>query len=407
MPETDLVVGLLSHNDARTAHAVAAAVREGCARLGVATTVIWADSGSTDDTVPCMRAAMQGLAMTEVEARTSTTDLLEGPYHGIPGKARALHAVLGAAAAAGSRACLVLDAGAAVAPHWIEGLAAPVLTEGADFVSPYFHRAPHEGALTRGIVYPFVRALYGVRLRQPAAAEFACSPRLLAHVLDEDLWEVEGSQTAIDVWLTTSALASESRLVEAMLGVRPPAPPGEEAPDLTTTIRQVLGALFVDMDGRVDRWTRVRGSVAVPVYRAAPAEPSPARGADLDQLLRSFRLGYRELRDVWTWALPPKVIVDLGKLAEAAPASFRLEDELWARIVYDFALAHRLRVLPRDHLLGSMVPLYLGWLASFLLSIGSGDEAAVDARVEDVGAAFEGQKSYLIARWRWPERIRS
>jgi hypothetical protein len=31
----------------------------------------------------------------------------------------------------------------------------------------------------------------------------------------------------------------------------------------------------------------------------------------------------------------------------------------------------------------------------------------VDARVEEVGAAFEGQKSYLIARWRWPERIRS
>jgi hypothetical protein len=164
------------------------------------------------------------------------------------------------------------------------------------------------------------------------------------------------------------------------------------------------------MDARVDRWTRVRGSTPVPLYGADPAPPAiPSRGSALDpeRLLESFRLGYRELREVWTWALPPKTIVDLGRLAATATASFHLDEETWARIVYDFALAHRLRVLPRDHLLGSMVPLYLAWLASFLLSVGDGEAAEVESRSEKVAAAFEAQKAYLIARWRWPERLRS
>ena len=49
-------------------------------------------------------------------------------------------------------------------------------------------------------------------------------------------------------------------------------------------------------------------------------------------------------------------------------ASFRLDDELWASIVYDFALGYRLRVLARD-IPASLVPLYLGWLASFIVEV--------------------------------------
>ena len=33
------------------------------------------------------------------------------------------------------------------------------------------------------------------------------------------------------------------------------------------------------------------------------------------------------------------------------------------------------------------------------------DPAAADARLERVCAAFEAEKAYLIARWRWPDRF--
>jgi len=39
-----------------------------------------------------------------------------------------------------------------------------------------------------------------------------------------------------------------------------------------------------------------------------------------------------------------------------------LADDLWARIVYDFALGYRLHVMNRGHLLRALTPLYLaGW----------------------------------------------
>jgi hypothetical protein len=53
------------------------------------------------------------------------------------------------------------------------------------------------------------------------------------------------------------------------------------------------------------------------------------------------------------------------------------------------------------------VPLYLGWLASFILQVRDLDAGGVDQRVEDLALAFEAQKPYLISRWRWPERLRT
>ena len=142
-----------------------------------------ADAGSTDGTREAAREAVRPAALVEVEYERGTP-LGELPYHGYPGRAAALRAILQTAQRAGARACAVLDAGLqGVAPDWIERLVGPVLTDGFDYVSPYYMRHVNEGDITKGIVYPMFRALYGVRLRQPAAGEFGCSGRLVTHYL--------------------------------------------------------------------------------------------------------------------------------------------------------------------------------------------------------------------------------
>jgi hypothetical protein len=247
-----------------------------------------------------------------------------------------------------------------------------------------------------------------VRLRQPAAAEFACSRRLVDHFLDEDFWDREGAQVGIDLWLSTAAAAGDYRLGEAALGIRRHRPRGEKGLDLGTTIAQVVGSVFADLESRAERWQRVRGSTGVQQFGTSQTtESPPGASVDVERLIETYRLGYRELRDVWTWVLPPRTIVDLRKLVEGPDTQFRLDDELWARIVYDFALGYRLRALARDHLLRSLVPLYSGWLASFVLQVRHFSVEEVERRVEDLAAAFEAQKPYLIARWRWPERLRT
>ena len=62
------------------------------------------------------------------------------------------------------------------------------------------------------------------------------------------------------------------------------------------------------------------------------------------------------------------------------PEQFHLPDDYWVRIVYDCALGQRLRVISRDHLLRSMTPIYLAWVASYVNKVQNMGGAAVQER---------------------------
>jgi len=405
-----VVAGLITYQDAATVGSVAWAVRAGLAAhfAGLPTRMLIVDAGSTDRTVALAREALGAEAdVVEVATPRSAADLLEVPYHGVPGKARALHALLSTARDLTARACVVFDGGVrTVTPAWVASLAQPVVDGRVDYVAPFFARHPYEGALTKGVVYPLIRALYGVRLRQPAAAEFACSTALAGHWLRHDLWARHGARAGIDIWLAAAAAAGDFRVAEASLGVRAHHARGEEGLDLASTIAQVIGALFADVEKNARFWQRSQSRATERLGSPVVAVPTDPPAIDPDRLVEAFRLGYQELRDIWTWVLPPRTIVDLKKLLELSAREFRLDDELWARVIYDFAIGYRMRPVARDHLLRSLVPLYSGWLASYVGQVHDLGPEAADLRVEALAQAFENQKAYLIARWRWPERLR-
>ena len=242
-----------------------------------------------------------------------------------------------------------------------------------------------------------------MRLREPAASEFGCSARLASHCLEQDFWDAEMAAIGIDLWLAAVAVCGDFRICEVLSG---PRGTRGTAADLSTTLAQVVGALFADMERRVEVWQRVRTSAAIPAFGTAPPLDSQPPSLNVDSLVETFRLGYRELREIWTWVLPPRTIVELRKLTETPLDRLRFDDRMWAGIVYDFAVGHALRVMPRDHLLRSLTPLYDGWLASFVLQTTEGTTGQVDARVEQLCLAFEAEKRRLISRWRWPERLR-
>jgi hypothetical protein len=367
--------------------------------------IVLADAGSTDGTREAAREAAGTTAFVNVEYPLPQGSV-DMPYHGHPGRDGALRAILQAAQRVGAKACALIDGSLSPAePDCVERLIAPVLADGFDYVSPCYTRRVNEGAITKAIVYPMFRALYGARLRQPAAGEFGCSGRLAAHYLEQDFWDVEQAQVGIDLWLAVAAVCGEFRVCETVLGVRRTTS-RDAQPDLSTTLAQIVGALFVDIEHRVDVWQRTRDSVPIPVIGAASAVAIETTAVNVEEMMESFRLGYRELREIWTWVLPPRTIVELRRLTEAAPDRFRLDDRIWAEIVYDFALGHALHVMPRDHLLRSLTPLYIGWLASFLLQVKTASPAEVDERIEQVCRVFEAEKRHLISRWRWPERFR-
>ncbi len=261
---------------------------------------------------------------------------------------------------------------------------------------------PATAGLLRGLLAPVFRALYGVRLTSPLASEFACSRRLIEAVLHDPFWQTDASQRGIDLWLPIAAATGGLQLAEAHIGMRT----GDERPamDVEAIVAQIVGVLFTDMERRVQVWQRVRGSRAVPRI-GQPRDPQ-APLVDAAPLIESFRLGYGALQDVWAEVLPPGAILQWRRLAVQPSEGFRVDDALWARTIYDFAMGHRLRVINRDHLLRSLTPMYLAWLASFILQVRHVDATEAEARIEGLSLAFETEKPYLISQWRWPERFR-
>ena len=112
--------------------------------------------------------------------------------------------------------------------------------------------------------------------------------------------------------------------------------------NLSSVLAQVLGRCFWTWND-----TRRTGNARVVRRRfrnSASRCLSRVRRARwmLSRLIESFQLGARNLPEVWGMILPPSTLVELRRLARQETAGFRMPDEMWARIIYDFALAHRL-----------------------------------------------------------------
>ncbi len=401
-----LVVGMATCNHAGTAGTVARDVCAALARHGrpMRWSLVVADGGSTDGTIDRIRAGAGSAEVVEVSYPRHPSDALVMPYHAMAGRARALQALLHEAQVRRAAACIVIDAAATGATQEaVARMLAALESDEVDFVGPAYARHPLNGALVQGVLYPLFRALYGVRLRWPLGLDFGCSARLVDALLPEAVWDTDAGQIGIDLWLATSAAAGGFHVAEAVVERRQT--PERRGLDLSTTLAQVVGWFFTDMTRRAAVWQRVRASRAVPRFGEVHG-PVEAPTVDPEALVHAFRLGQRELEDVWAEVLPPVAILQWRRLAGAPLAAFRVDDALWARTVYDFAMGHRLRVIARDHLLKSLTPLYLAWLASLVQEVRALPPDEADGPIERLCVAFEKEKPSLISQWRWPERFR-
>jgi hypothetical protein len=397
----EIVVGVPSCNHAATVAQVLRTAQAGLGEFfsGHSSLLVNADVNSSDGT----RAQVGTL-------RAENPLLRElGPADGAAGttspgvEVRELRMILEQAHEVHARACLVLDASmTSMGADWVAQLARPILDDQFDMVVPYFARHKLDGAISKGIVYPLTRALYGKRVRQPLGSVFALSSRLVERFLARRVWDIEVSALSADARAVSEAICADFALCQAFLG------PAEHAAsasplDLSSILAAVLGSVFDEMNHNVSYWQKVRGSEPVRWF-GTPVEiagnPPPV---DAHKMWESFRLGCRTLQDVWSAVLPPATLLALKYLArDDAPT---LADDLWARIVYDFALGYRLHVMNRGHLLRALTPLYLGWLASFVREMSAAPSQDVERRVQQLSMVYEAQKPYLISRWRWPDRF--
>ncbi|MEO8596477.1 MAG: glycosyl transferase family 2 [Candidatus Solibacter sp.] len=403
----DLVVGVASYNSAETIDGVIAACRAGFAGHfpGARAVIVHADGGSKDGTLERARQAAEGDPFLQVPYSIHPIDRLSDDLTSMPGKASAHQTIFSVAQKIGAKVCIVLSGAVrGVTPDRIERLASPILEQEFDFVAPYYRRHKLDGGIGKGILDPMTRALYGKRIRQAGPSEFGVSGRFADRCLAKETWNTDISSACGDLWLQLQALSGGFRICQTFLGTKVEHG-GGSAPDLSTILSQLLGCLFGNMIDNAAIWQKTRGSEPVPVFGPPFESATEPAAVNLKRMVEAYRLGHRDLQGIWSMVLPPATLLELKKLAVRPDEQFRLEDQVWARTLFDFSLAYRLRTIGRDHLLRAFTPLYLGWAASFIRQIQEAGSEDVERHAEELCVTIESQKPYLISRWRWPDRF--
>ena len=168
-------------------------------------------------------------------------------------------------------------------------------------------------------------------------------------------------------------------------------------------LQQVVGSVFTLIGQYRNVWQSISASQPVELFGFRYDVGLDPIAVDLDRLVNAFLRGCGDLTEIWSLALSPptRAAVDaLAASARSAPASaFRLDDRLWATLIFEFAAAYAHQPSLRPPLVRSLTPLYLARVASFVNETRDMNAPEVETRIEDLCLAFESLKPLLVSLW--------
>lgn len=400
--EADLLVGIPSFNSARTIGNVVQAIQAGLVKYfpDNKSVIVNCDGGSTDGTMDIVQKTFSDSSQPYISShKLKSVFTISTLYHGMPIKGNAFRAFFEIADTLNVKACAFVDSNLkSITPEWIELLLKPLLDDGYQYVAPLYYRHKYDGTITKNIIYPLTRALYGKRLRHPMGRDCGFSGELARFYLTKDVWETDFARFGFDIWMTTTALANGFKVCQSFLGVNIRDAKFVNT-DLSSIIYQVIGTTFNLMETYYDDWSVITGSediLTVGAQRAVGLEPV---FINIDRMIDKFKLGVKELLKIWEDVLPEETMNFLYRLTYMQGREFYMPDEIWTKIIYSFAIASHKKIMNNEHLLKSLTPLYLGKLASFVRETWESSSSEVEEKIEQLCLSFEKEKEFLIKNW--------
>ena len=400
--EVDILVGLPTHNNAKTIGSIVQTVQSGILRgfPRERAVIINADGGSRDGTPELVT----GISIDDMRRASNpyalrTLHSISTKYASSPASEVAFRTILAAAELLRAKACVVMSPESAnIEPEWLSKLLRPIYRDGFDLVTPTYRRHKLEGLLITNLLYPMTRALYGLRIREAYSQEFGFSGRLGSKFLEQNVWSDGSGETGVELRFTLAAITGRYRICQSFLGEKDHVE--RRAADLVPALRQTAGALFSALDPDFPVWSAVAGS-----------EPVPTSGSDQDVLLTPARVnrkrlremfltGVAELESVFQSILSPSTLAELQRIAGTGEEEFHYPAELWVRTVYEFAAAYQKSVISRDHIIQALAPLFRGRVFTFLMENRSASADDVENNIEGLCLEFERLKPYLLQMWK-------
>jgi hypothetical protein len=399
--EVDIVVGLPTHNNAKTIEPIIRAIQAGILKCfpRERAVIINADAGSQDGTPDLV----VGTSIDDVWSASKvfalrTLHSISTPYARAPEPGTALRTILAAADLLRAKACVVVSPDSTtMEPDWLQRLVTPVYNDNFDLVSPIYRRQKFEGVLMRNLLYPMTRAIYGYRIREPYASEFAISGRLATDFLTQEIWNNEWGRSGAEIYLTIAALTGKYRVCQSFLGTK--TQPNRGADDLVAAMRRTVGALFSSLDGNFPLWSAIAASQPVTTLGVQSEVMAEPVRVNRKQLREMFATGVAHLEPVFRSILSPSTLSELQRIATLEVDEFNYPADVWAKTVFEFAASYHKSVISRDHIIQALVPLYRGRTLSFLRENRDVSGEDIERNVESLCREFERLKPYLLEVW--------
>lgn len=389
----DIVVAIPSFNESETIGRTTECVARGLVEhFGELAGVI----------VNCDNHSADGTKEAFFSAQSSVPRIYVSTPPGAPGKGNNLRNLFELVRRLEARAVVVVEADISnIGPHWIKKLGEPVL-KGMGYVCPLYVRHKYEATLTSSIVYPLTRCLYGRRVRQPNAGDFAFKGELADVFLNCPVWTESVQQFGIDTWMTTIALSSRIPLSQAFIGSPKIHRVKDPYAHLAPLFRQIVGTIFDLMIVYSDFWRQVKwskptalsGMEAQEVASPVPVEVNTARLHD------RFVQGFESFGHVWQAVFDQTVYHKLVEIRGLGLQHFSLPSQTWARILFDAAVAYRrMGDDERVNLLDALLPLYLGKVLTLVKKTERMSIQQAEDYVESECTIFEENKPHLVKGW--------
>ena len=400
--EVDILVGLPTHNNARTVGSVVHTIRTCILRNfpRERAVIINADGGSRDGTTELVTGISIGDSRpTSNVYALRTLHSISTRYASTPRSGVALRTILAAAELLRAKACVVMSPDSEnIQPEWISNLLRPIYYDGFDLVSPTYRRHKFDGLLMTNLLYPMVRALYGVRLREAYMPEFGFSGRLGSQFLGQNTWNHGSEGNGIELRFALAAITGKYRICQSFMGEKDPIE--RRSADLVPTLRKTVGVLFSALDSDFSEWSSVTQSQAVPTQgNDQEILLNPLR-VNRKRLHEMFSIGVAELESVFQSILSLSTLAELHRISSLGEEEFRYPAELWVRTVYEFASSYQKSVINRDHIIQALAPLFRGRVFTFVVENRNGSAQDVVNNIESLCLEFERLKPYLLELWK-------
>jgi len=399
--EVDILVGLPTHNNAKTVGPIVQSIQAGILRdfPRERAAIINADGGSRDGTPELVT----GISIDDVRRTANlytlrTLHSISTQYANTPASGVALRTILSAAELLRAKACVLISPESTnIKPEWLSKLLRPIYNEGFDLVTPTYRRHKFEGLLITNLLYPMIRALYGTRIREPYATELGFSGRLGGQFLGQNNWDDGTGQTGLELRLTLAAISGGCRICQSFLGEKDHVE--RRAADLIPALRQTVGTLFSALEADFPVWSAVAGSQPVPSNGPESEVGLEPLRINRKRLREMFSTGVAELASVFQSILSPSTLAELQRIAGLDEDDLRYPAELWVRTVYEFAVSYQKSVINRDHIIQALAPLFRGRAYTFLVENRDTSTNDVEKNIESLCLEFERLKPYLLEMW--------